>query len=151
MGKTFEDNFSEIQADMVDICMEYVEDRADEIYIYGCYEDKFLTSDYFYKIDGKILDRHKLNDAYDGNEVYDVSDENQGFVLDILNKDIRKIKELCLENEREMPTEIKLIYNVKKNSLKAEYKYENVWSQYENKLPQHVVEEWFEEIKAKNS
>ena len=31
MGKIFEDHFSEIQTDMVDICLEYVEDK------HGCY------------------------------------------------------------------------------------------------------------------
>ena len=28
MGKVFEDYFSELQTDMVEICLEYVEDRA---------------------------------------------------------------------------------------------------------------------------
>lgn len=35
VSKTFEDLFSELQTDMVAVCMEYVEDRADDIYIYG--------------------------------------------------------------------------------------------------------------------
>lgn len=30
MGKIFENHFSEIQTDMVDICLEYVEDRAEK-------------------------------------------------------------------------------------------------------------------------
>ena len=30
MGKVFEDYFSELQTDMVEICMEYVEDRAEK-------------------------------------------------------------------------------------------------------------------------
>ena len=34
MGKVFEDYFSELQTDMVEICLEYVEDRAEKIYIY---------------------------------------------------------------------------------------------------------------------
>ena len=34
MGKIFEDYFSEYQADMVSICLEYVDWRADAIYIY---------------------------------------------------------------------------------------------------------------------
>lgn len=34
MKKVFEDYFSEIQADMVAICLEYVEKRAERIYIY---------------------------------------------------------------------------------------------------------------------
>ncbi len=32
MGKIFEDYFSEYQADMVSICLEYVDWRADDIY-----------------------------------------------------------------------------------------------------------------------
>lgn len=147
MEKVFEDYFSEIQADMVDICMEYVDDKADEVYIYCCYEDGMLTSNYFYNIDGNVLMKHKLNDISINNIEYDVSTERQGMILSILNKDIRKIKELCLEYKREIPTEIKLIYNVKENSLKAEYKYENVWSDDPKKLPQDVAKEWFEKIK----
>jgi hypothetical protein len=34
MEKIFEDYFSELQADMVSICLEYVEDRAEKVYIY---------------------------------------------------------------------------------------------------------------------
>lgn len=33
MEKIFEDYFSELQADMVSICLEYVEDRAEKVYI----------------------------------------------------------------------------------------------------------------------
>ncbi|EJQ92849.1 hypothetical protein II1_03237 [Bacillus cereus MC118] len=32
--KEFEDKFSELQADMISICMEYVENRADKVYVY---------------------------------------------------------------------------------------------------------------------
>jgi uncharacterized protein (DUF433 family) len=34
MEQVFEDKFSELQADMVSICLEYVEDRAEKIYIH---------------------------------------------------------------------------------------------------------------------
>ena len=36
--KEFEDKFSELQADMISICMEYVEDKADKVYVYGSIE-----------------------------------------------------------------------------------------------------------------
>lgn len=149
MERIFEDYFSEIQADMVDICLEYVEGRADEIYIYCCYENSMLTSYYFYNINGNIVKKNKLNDIDNINVKYDIS--KQGIVLRILNENIIKIKDLCLKHKKEIPTEMKLIYNVKQNSLKAEYKYENVWSDDPNKLPQHIAEEWFNEIKLKNN
>ena len=33
MAKIFEDHFSELQADMVSICLEYVSGKADKIFI----------------------------------------------------------------------------------------------------------------------
>ena len=36
----------------------------------------------------------------------------------IINEDIEKIEELCKEYERDMPTEMKLIYDAKSGSFK---------------------------------
>ena len=47
MDKVFEDYFSELQADMVSICMEYVEKRAERIYIYCSFEDNVISSVFF--------------------------------------------------------------------------------------------------------
>ena len=54
MGKMFEDYFSEIQADMVSICLEYVEKRAEKIYIYCSFEDGMISSGFFYKLIVKL-------------------------------------------------------------------------------------------------
>ena len=40
MDKSFEDLFVEIQADMVFACMDYVDDKADKVYIYGSFEGR---------------------------------------------------------------------------------------------------------------
>lgn len=47
-------------------------------------------------------------------------------VLNIINDDVGKIEELCREYGRDMPTEMKLIYNVRSGRFKAEYKYDLV-------------------------
>jgi len=46
-----------------------------------------------------------------------------------------------------MPTEMKLQYNVRNNSLKGKYKYELVYSNHETLLPNDIFNEWAEEIK----
>ena len=74
--KMFEDYFTEIQSDMVSICLEYVENKADEIYIYTSFESNVATSNYFYNIGGNILKKHNLNNANNGFN-YDVSLERQ--------------------------------------------------------------------------
>ena len=149
MSKVFEDYFSELQADMVSICLEYVNGRAEKIYVYCSCEEKVISSDFFYCIEGKIKERHKLNDDINKTNkyIYDTSIERQDAVLDILIEDIKKMMLLCKEYHREMPTEIKLIYDVKKNSLKAEYKYDLVYSNDPVKTADDIAMEWFEAIR----
>ncbi|UJW59598.1 DUF600 domain-containing protein [Bacillus sp. A116_S68] len=135
---------------MVSICLEYVENRADEIYIYCSFEEKTISCDFFYCIDGKIVERNKLNDVIDSEEgfKYDTSGNRQTGVLKILNEDIKEMIKLCEEYNKEMPTEIKLIYNVVDNTLKADYRYDVVYSNHPEKLPHDVSMEWFEEVKS---
>lgn len=92
-----------------------------------------------------------MNDALEnGDERYDVSPKRQFMVLDIINDDIEKIEELCKEYEKDMPTEMKLIYDVKSGSFKAEYKYDLVYTNDDIKTANDIANEWFEEIKNNN-
>lgn len=144
---TFEDRFSELQADMISICLEYIEERADKVYVYASCEESIISSKFFYLINNKYVKPHKVNDALaNGDERYDVSSERQFMVLDILNEDIEKIKELCLDYEKDMPTEMKLIYDVKSGKFKAEYKYDLVYTNHETKTARQIADEWFDEI-----
>jgi hypothetical protein len=68
-------------------------------------------------------------------------------VLRIICEDIEKIEELCKEYERDMPTEMKLIYDVKSGNFKAEYKYDLVYTHDDIKTASHIADEWFEEVK----
>lgn len=85
MGKVFEDYFSELQTDMVEICLEYVEDRAEKIYIYCSFEGRVQSCNFFYKVNGKVVKKSRLNDVIgDGQEEYDVSIPRQRDVMAIL-------------------------------------------------------------------
>lgn len=150
--KEFEEYFSEIQADMISICLEYVNNRAEKLYLYVSCEEGFYFSNFFYKINNMYVEKNRLNDAIDEcEERYDISRERQFAVLDIINEDIEKIEKACLEFNREMPTEFKLIYDVQKNSLKAEYKYDLIHSNDPVKTAHNIAIEWFEQIKSENN
>ncbi|KON67453.1 immunity protein YezG family protein [Peribacillus butanolivorans] len=149
--KEFEEIFSELQADMISICMEYVEDRADKVYVYASCEEGIISSSFFYLINNKYVKSHKLNDALEnGDERYDVSTERGFMVLDIINDNVEKIKVLCEEYERDLPTELKLIYDTKSGKLQAEYKYDLIYTNDDVKTAHHIANEWFEEIKNNN-
>lgn len=87
MKKVFEDEFSEIQTDMIQICLEYAEKKVDTIYIYGSFEENTISCDFFYKIMGKIVERHELNEI---GELYDTSIQRQKKCMRILIEDIKK-------------------------------------------------------------
>lgn len=148
MGKVFEDCFSELQVDMVAICLEYVEKKADKIYIYCSFEDRVISCDFFYCINNSIVRKHRLNDAIDDESIrYDTSVARQTAVMDIIIEDIKKVHKLCEDNGKETPTEIKLIYDVKKNSLKANYRYDLVYSKDSQRTADDIAMEWYEEVK----
>lgn len=156
MAKVFEDYFSELQADMVSICLEYVFERANKIYIYCSYEEGLVSNDFFYNINGEIVERHKLNDALfkeqdDANFSYDTSLERQKAVVKILNENIKEMIKLCKKFEHEMPTEIKIVYDVKANKLTADYKYELIHTKDPNKTASSIARLWFEQNKKDNN
>lgn len=153
MAKSFEDYFSELQADMVSICLEYVDRKADDIYLYCSYEPEAYYFNVFYRIDKTFVLKHKINDAVrvvNGTPeyIYDVSRDRQLGLLDIGTEDLKKIHEVCNAFRREMPTEMKLHYNVGENSLVANFKYDLVYTNDDELLPDDIFEQWFEEIKS---
>lgn len=150
MKKGFEQQFSALQSDMIDICLENVEDRAEAIYIYGYYNKGRTFCNYFYKIHGKLVKKHQLNDAVlAGERQYDVSVGRQRMVLKILTEDLLKIQKTCEAYGHPMPEELKLICTIhtdgpKKYRMKAEYAYEK---EKDGKTgPGDWAEEWFSSL-----
>ena len=148
--KVFEDYFTELQSDMVSICLEYVENYADMIYIYGSCEPNVLTADVFFKINGACMRKHQLNDAPGNHPEYTTTPENQKTVLEVLMGDLKGIQQVCEMYQKPMPTEMKLFYNVQTGAFDAEYKYEPVYSNDYEKTSSDIVDEWFAEEKNDN-
>lgn len=143
--KTFEDKITELQADMVDICNEYSCGVADKIFIYISYEFG-LYSRHFYKINNLLCRCSKLNQS--GLPIqFDVSDECQEQVLNVLIEDTHKIHEVCKKYNHPMFTEMRLTYEVKTKKFNAEYKYDPQFT--DDMGLSDIVNAWFEEEKAK--
>lgn len=140
--KVFEDYFMETQTDMVSICLEYVESDADMIYIYASFEGRMISCDYFYKINNNFWHRYQLNQI--ANKNYDISVDRQRACLNILTDNVKQLINVCNQFNKSMPTEIKLIYDVKNNSLDTKYKYDKVYSNRKNVSPDDIFEEWFD-------
>ena len=147
MAKSFEELFAELQADMIDICLEYAGGKSETIYIYCSFEQNSLTSNVFYCINRMLVKKHKLNDAISGKTSYDTSTERQRLVITEINKDIEKINGLCIEHKKPMPTEMKIVYDVGHKNMTADYQYDVVYSKTPDKSAMMVCDEWFDSLK----
>ena len=64
--------------------------------------------------------------------------------INIINDDIKALKRLCQEHQKEMPTQIKLVYDVISNRINADYSYDIVFSDDQNKTAYDVLDEWYQ-------
>ena len=140
MAKVFEDEFMDLQADYVSLCLEVMEGIADEIYIYICNEKDISMFHTFCRVKGQVKTLGKLFSIPLQNELLSVG-------LD----DIKKINELCKGYGRPAPTEIRLHYVVKTNSLEAHYEYKPVCSGDCGFGPADVFDAWVEEERKKDT
>ena len=143
----FEDQLMEIQSDMISLSLEYVENKAEIVYIYVVLEDGLVSFDVFYKIGGFISEKSDVNE-YLSEKIND-SDDIQFSLLEYGIEDAQKIEVLFEENSKEVPTEIRLVYDVKNNSLKSNYRYDAMYEKNEDLSVSDVFEAWIQEEKSK--
>ena len=53
-------------------------------------------------------------------------------------------KRLCQEHQKEMPTQIKLVYDVISDRINADYSYDIIFSDDQNKTAYDVLDEWYQ-------
>ena len=147
MNRVFEDQLMEIQSDMISLSLEYVENKEEIVYIYVVLEDGLVSFDVFYKIGGFISEKSDVNE-YLSEKIND-SDDIQFSLLEYGIEDAEKIEVLFEENSKEVPTEIRLVYDVKNNSLKSNYIYDAMYEKNEDLSVSDVFEAWIQEEKSK--
>lgn len=98
--------------------------------------------DFFFKIKGNILGKHEI--------LENKSDKAQLDALRSLSYDLEKINELFIKNKKEMPIEMKIIYNGKTKGMHSTYNYDPSLSLDDAKYAGDLKKEWYEELKKEN-
>ena len=147
MNRVFEDQLMDIQSDMISLSLEYVENKEETVYIYVVLEDGLVSFDVFYKIGGFISEKSDVNE-YLSEKIND-SDDIQFSLLEYGIEVAQKIEVLFEENSKEVPTEIRLVFDVKNNSLKSNYIYDAMYEKNEDLSVSDVFEAWIQEEKSK--
>lgn len=142
--KQFEDKFMDVQISMISLASEYVRAQAENIFIYTI-ADSLYSFDVFYKINGHVVRKHKVNKYLPKESNIDTG--LQSSLLKEGIKDVEAMLAICKEYNREHPTEMWLVYDAETNSLKSKYSYEGRYDKDEELLPDEEFDKWFEEVK----
>lgn len=98
--------------------LDIVSKQADKFFIYASCEHNLYSFDFFVGIDNKYYYIHQLNST-NNNFFYDLSNERIFAALEDGVNEIKFIKFACEKYQMEMSTEMKLVYDVKTNSLET--------------------------------
>ena len=149
----FDKEFQQLCTAMIEIAYEYVdynEEEVDAIYVYCSMEANTLFYDVFYKINGEYVFTNEVNNF--SKKQYDVSEKRVFQLLDIGNDYLDKMEALFTKDEREVPTQIKMIYIPKKEAFDCQISYELHFSQESSTWSNGTVfDNWLEELKEQNT
>lgn len=151
MKDNFEDIFSQSQADIISLCLEYADGKVNDIYAYCSIEEGIYTFDVFYSINGVLYHKHRLNDSTPSSaqNYYDTSSERQSALLETGIQDLKSLQVMLGKYEKPTPTEIKLHYNVDTGRLNAEYKYEPTYTNHRTLTSEDIFDQWFDQVNEK--
>ena len=144
----FEDLLMEIQSDLVSLVLEYSNSQIDEIYLYGYMGEGSYFFNLFFKKNVEIIRLNQINDFLSENEKIDDSCDRQIKLLELGIDNLEKIEILFENNKKEVPTEIKIIYNKSSNSLKSKYSYSPI-SDDTSEL--ELFNNWYDTVKVENN
>lgn len=137
MSKIYEDEFMEIQSGLISLCLELVSNKVDRVYAYCSVEEKSISFNAFFEINGNIKTIDKLG----------INSDTMWEFLDLGVSDLIKLKEICNRYKQPIPTEMKLTYDKKAGKLDAKYKYETICSAKTGVESSQIFMDWLNKIK----
>ncbi|MCG9876796.1 MAG: hypothetical protein MH321_18625 [Leptospiraceae bacterium] len=143
----FDKNFQEICEAMVQVAfglVESIEKNVESVYVYVSIEET-LAYDVFYKINGKIVTKGKVNDV--SKKKVDLSDDTILSMLDEGMEYVNQIDDLFKSDKREIPTQLKLVYEPKSGKFDIGISYEIFYSNHKEWMSETIFDRWVEEVK----
>ena len=145
MKDGFEEKFMDLQSELISLCLELVEQKAEKVYAYGSIEKKSKAFNVFYEIDERIVHKHELN-KYQTKYVYGTTSQMRMQLMKIGVENLAKIEHLCRENDMPIPTELKMVYDVATGKYNADYKYTEVCTAKTGIDTSVIFMDWYKEM-----
>ena len=138
MSKVFEDEFMDVQASIISLCLEVTKKKVQKVYAYCSNEKKSKMFNVFFDVSGQIKTLNQL----------EVPQKPAFQFLKLGIEELKNLNAICAKHNMPAPTEMKLYYDVTSGKFDANYKYEEVCSAKTGKCAAEVFMEWIEEIKG---
>lgn len=134
--------------------MDYVEDRAEKAYVFISYhkgegESWTVSCDFFFKHNGRIVEKTELNTVISSREPeFDISPQFQMEIMtDICNYMAEVI--VAFKNAGEqIPDITKLVINIQTQGMDTNYEYD-VFGESSENMSKTLFKKWMEEVRAK--
>lgn len=148
---TFDTRFTELFTAMVNLAYDYVErnkEEVDAVYVFGSME----TGEYYYnacyRINGRLVRRNKVNTV--SVKKYDDSNPTLSAMSRKGIQYLRETAQLFRDDDREVPTQMKMVYHPKTGSFNNDISYELYYTDNDLTIDEVFVK-WFEELGQQTS
>lgn len=138
----FEDKLSQLQEDMITIALEYSGYKVAKIYLFGSHENNSFYFNAFFKVGKLYYKKHQLKEF----EI-DTSIDRQSKFIDIALDNYIKICEIFSDYKKEVPTQLKIIYDNENQKASGKFSYNLYHSSSDILTPDDIFDQWFEEVK----
>lgn len=145
--KEFDKSFQEMCEAMVQVAfglVESIKKNVEGVYVYVSIEET-LAYDVFYKINGKIAETNEVNDV--SKKKVDLSDDTILSMLDEGMEYVIQVRNLFKSDKREIPTQLKLVYEPKSGKFDIGISYEIFYSNHKEWMSETIFDRWVEEVK----
>ncbi|MDO5969887.1 hypothetical protein Q4Q35_08705 [Flavivirga aquimarina] len=144
--KSFESSFEKLTKELAELCFEYVDydsQNVEKIFIFCSTELDTIWFNTFYKINSRIVKKHKVGDRFNAN------DEKQI----LLNKEANKIIQKLIQNfklhSKDLPSDFKIIYEIEGSKFDCKMSYEPKMEINPDITLHTICDEWIDMEKSK--
>ncbi|WP_320019769.1 immunity protein YezG family protein [Labilibaculum manganireducens] len=147
-SNTFDRNFERLYTNMAEIAFEFVnrnKNEVDKVYVFASMEADSLFYNVFYRIHELPTELHQVN-----NLLIAKCDISNSRINDLLRQGtdfLEEVLDLFENDNREVPTLMKMTYEPKTGAFNNDISYELNYSNHKDKTIVDVFKEWFEREK----
>lgn len=138
----FEDKLAKLQEDMMSVTLEYSDYKANKIYLFGSHENNSFYFNAFFKVGKFYYKKHQLKEFQ-----VDTSISRQSKFIDIALEDFVKICQAFSEDNKEVPTQMKIIYDNNNKKASGKFSYNLYHSNSDILTADDIFEQWYNEVK----